>query len=157
MKAVNLFLLAAVIGVELVLGVVVAPVIFYPQNLIGDNVLNHFQSGLIMSDIFVKMGYVLLVVAFFNAFYELANFLKKRENFQLRFSKFALSFIVLALALFFVFYFTAYILEAQKLGESVIQTAEFQSMHEASEVVIKIIVCMQIFLYFLSFKIAKKD
>ena len=41
MKAVNLFLLAAVIGVELVLGVVVAPVIFYPQNLIGDNVLNH--------------------------------------------------------------------------------------------------------------------
>lgn len=157
MKAIHLFLLAAMIGVELILGVVVAPVIFYPQSLIGENVLSHFQSGLMMSDIFVKMGYVLLAVAFFNALYELINFLKKEEKFQLRFSKFALSIIILTLALFFVFYFTAYILEAQKMGESAIKTAEFQSMHEASEVVIKIIVCMQIFLYFLSFKIAKKD
>ncbi|EAK5116347.1 DUF4149 domain-containing protein [Campylobacter upsaliensis] len=157
MKAIHLFLLAAMIGVELILGVVVAPVVFYPQGLIGENVLSHFQSGLMMSDIFVKMGYVLLVVALFNALYELINFFKKKEKFQLRFSKFALSIIVLILALFFVFYFTAYILEAQKMGESVIKTAEFQSMHEASEVVIKIIVCMQIFLYFLSFKIAKKD
>ncbi|HEC1547935.1 TPA: DUF4149 domain-containing protein [Campylobacter upsaliensis] len=157
MKAIHLFLLAAMIGVELILGVVVAPVVFYPQDLIGENVLSHFQSGLMMSDIFVKMGYVLLVVALFNALYELINFFKKEEKFQLRFSKFALSIIVLILALFFVFYFTAYILEAQKKGESVIKTAEFQSMHEASEVVIKIIVCMQIFLYFLSFKIAKKD
>ena len=157
MKAIHLFLLAAMIGVELILGVVVAPVVFYPQSLIGENVLSHFQSGLMMSDIFVKMGYVLLVVALFNALYELINFFKKEEKFQLRFSKFALSIIVLILALFFVFYFTAYILEAQKMGESVIKTAEFQSMHEASEVVIKIIVCMQIFLYFLSFKIAKKD
>lgn len=157
MKAIHLFLLAAMIGVELILGVVVAPVVFYPQSLIGENVLSHFQSGLMMSDIFVKMGYVLLVVALFNALYELINFFKKEEKFQLRFSKFALSIIILILALFFVFYFTAYILEAQKMGESVIKTTEFQSMHEASEVVIKIIVCMQIFLYFLSFKIAKKD
>ena len=157
MKAIHLFLLAAMIGVELILGVVVAPVVFYPQDLIGENVLSHFQSGLMMSDIFVKMGYVLLVVALFNALYELINFFKKEEKFQLRFSKFALSIIVLILALFFVFYFTAYILEAQKMGESVIKTAEFQSMHDASEVVIKIIDCMQIFLYFLSFKIAKKD
>ncbi len=157
MKAIHLFLLAAMIGVELILGVVVAPVVFYPQSLIGENVLSHFQSGLMMSDIFVKMGYVLLAAALFNALYELINFFKKEEKFQLRFSKFALSIIILILALFFVFYFTAYILEAQKMGESVIKTTEFQSMHEASEVVIKIIVCMQIFLYFLSFKIAKKD
>lgn len=157
MRAIHLFLLAAMIGVELILGVVVAPVVFYPQNLIGENILSQFQSGLIMSDIFVKMGYVLLVVSLFNAFYELFSFMKKQENFRLRFSKFALAFIILILALFFVFYLTTYILEAQKMDESVIKTAEFQSMHEASEVVIKIIVCMQIFLYFLSFKIAKKD
>ena len=107
MRAIHLFLLAAMIGVELILGVVVAPVVFYPQGLIGENVLNHFQSGLMMSDIFVKMGYVLLAVALFNALYELINFFKKEEKFQLRFSKFALSIIILILALFFVFYFTA--------------------------------------------------
>ena len=32
MKAIHLFLLAAMIGVELILGVVVAPVVFYPQD-----------------------------------------------------------------------------------------------------------------------------
>ncbi|HEB7546646.1 TPA: DUF4149 domain-containing protein, partial [Campylobacter coli] len=32
----------------------------------------------------------------------------------------------------------------------------FLSIHNASEVVIKIILLMQVFLYFLSFKIAKK-
>ncbi|EHT1194916.1 DUF4149 domain-containing protein, partial [Campylobacter jejuni] len=45
MKAVNLFLLASIIGVELILGIVVAPTIFFPQNLIGEGVLSHFQRG----------------------------------------------------------------------------------------------------------------
>ncbi|HEF3520623.1 TPA: DUF4149 domain-containing protein, partial [Campylobacter jejuni] len=56
MKAVNLFLLGSIIGVELILGIVVAPVIFYPANLIGEGVLSHFQSGLMMTRIFIKMG-----------------------------------------------------------------------------------------------------
>ncbi|EAH7779714.1 DUF4149 domain-containing protein, partial [Campylobacter coli] len=54
MKAINLFLLAAMIGIELILGIVVAPVIFYPANLIGEGVLSHFQSGLMMTQIFIK-------------------------------------------------------------------------------------------------------
>ncbi|EAL7925103.1 DUF4149 domain-containing protein, partial [Campylobacter coli] len=60
MKAINLFLLAAMIGIELILGIVVTPVIFYPANLIGEGVLSHFQSGLMMTQIFIKMGYLLI-------------------------------------------------------------------------------------------------
>ncbi|EHQ0803673.1 DUF4149 domain-containing protein, partial [Campylobacter jejuni] len=41
-------------------------------------------------------------------------------------------------------------------GENATKTQKFISIHNASEVVIKIILIMQVFLYFLSFKIAKK-
>lgn len=159
MRAIHLFLIAAMVGAELILGIVVAPLVFYPQSFIGEGALSHFQSGLIMTQIFVKMGYVLLGVATVGACYEGFSFFQKDKelSFQLRFSKFALSLLIFILALIFVFYFSAYIIHAQNLGESATQSEEFARMHKASEVVIKIIAMMQIFLFFLSFKIAKKD
>lgn len=68
-----------------------------------------------------------------------------------------LSLLILILSLIFVFYFTNTIIELQNLGENTTKTQEFISIHNASEVVIKIILIMQVFLYFLSFKIAKND
>ncbi|EAH6655197.1 DUF4149 domain-containing protein [Campylobacter jejuni] len=152
MKAVNLFLLASIIGVELILGIVVAPTIFFPQNLIGEGVLSHFQSGLMMTRIFIKMGYLLVFVSVVNFLYEIYSLIKD----EIKFSKFMLSLLILILSLIFVFYFTNTIIELQKLGENTTKTQEFISIHNASEVVIKIILIMQVFLYFLSFKIAKK-
>ena len=156
MKAINLFLLAALVGIELIVGIVVAKVIFYPQNLIGEGVLSLFQSGLMMSQIFIQFGYVLIVISLINFLFELYSYFKDEAKFQLRFSKLALSLLIFILSLFFVFYFTAFIIQAQALGESATQSDEFKSMHAASEVVMKIILIMQVFLYFLSFKIAKK-
>lgn len=157
MKAINLFLLSAIVGIELILGVVVAPIIFYPKNIIGEGVLSHFQSGLMMTQIFIQFGYILLFVSFFNFFYECYSFFKYKIKFQVRFSKLILSLLILILGLLFVFYFSNYITEQQKiLGEQVIQNEEFKSMHTASEVVLKIIIIMQVILFFLSFKIDKK-
>lgn len=156
MRAINLLLLGAMIGVELILGVVVAPVIFYPQNLIGENVLSHFQSGLIMTKIFIQMGYVLVAVSIINFIFEFYYLFDKETKFKLKFSKFTLSLLILALSLLFVFYFTENIVKMQTLEESVMQTEVFKALHSASEIVIKIVLVMQIFLYFLSFKIAKK-
>ncbi|RTI68029.1 DUF4149 domain-containing protein [Campylobacter jejuni] len=160
MKAVNLFLLASIIGVELILGIVVAPTIFFPQNLIGEGVLSHFQSGLMMTQIFIKMGYLLIFVSVVNFLYEIYSLIKDeikfQIKFQIKFSKFMLSLLILILSLIFVFYFTNTIIELQNLGENATKTQEFISIHNASEVVIKIILIMQVFLYFLSFKIAKK-
>ncbi|EAL7594830.1 DUF4149 domain-containing protein [Campylobacter jejuni] len=155
MKAVNLFLLASIIGVELILGIVVAPTIFFPQNLIGEGVLSHFQSGLMMTQIFIKMGYLLIFVSMVNFLYEIYSLIKDEIKFQIKFSKFMLSLLILILSLIFVFYFTNTIIELN-LGENATKTQEFISIHNASEVVIKIILIMQVFLYFLSFKIAKK-
>lgn len=156
MKAINLFLLAAMIGIELILGIVVAPVIFYPANFIGEGVLSHFQSGLMMTQIFIKMGYLLIFVSIFNLLFEIYSFIKKDMKFQIKFSKLILSILILILSLVFVLYFTNTIVELQNLSEQATKSQEFLSIHNASEVVIKIILLMQVFLYFLSFKIAKK-
>ncbi|EAB5223559.1 DUF4149 domain-containing protein [Campylobacter coli] len=156
MKAINLFLLAAMIGIELILGIVVAPVIFYPANLIGEGVLSHFQSGLMMTQIFIKMGYLLIFVSIINLLFEISSFAKEDMKFQIKFSKLMLAILILILSLVFVLYFTNTIIELQNLGEQATKSQEFLSIHNASEVVIKIILLMQVFLYFLSFKIAKK-
>ncbi len=156
MKAINLFLLAAMIGIELILGIVVAPVIFYPANFIGDGVLSHFQSGLMMTQIFIKMGYLLIFVSIFNLLFEIYSFVKEDMKFQVKFSKLILSILILILSLVFVLYFTNTIIELQNLGEQATKSQEFLGIHNASEVVIKIILLMQVFLYFLSFKIVKK-
>ncbi|HDZ5007473.1 TPA: DUF4149 domain-containing protein [Campylobacter jejuni] len=156
MKAINLFLLASIIGVELILGIVVAPTIFFPQNLIGEGVLSHFQSGLMMTQIFIKMGYLLIFVSVINFLYEIYSLMKDKIKFQTKISKLMLSLLILILSLIFVFYFTDNIIKLQNLGENATKTQEFVSMHNVSEVVIKIILIMQVFLYFLSFKIVKK-
>ncbi|MGB2553916.1 DUF4149 domain-containing protein, partial [Campylobacter sp. MOP51] len=60
MKGLYLLLLAALIGIEISIGAFVAPTLFYPQSIIGDGILTHFQSGLLMTNIFVKFNYVLI-------------------------------------------------------------------------------------------------
>ncbi|WP_411648036.1 DUF4149 domain-containing protein, partial [Campylobacter coli] len=99
MKAINLFLLAAMIGIELILGIVVAPVIFYPANLIGEGVLSHFQSGLMMTQIFIKMGYLLIFVSIINLLFEIYSFAKEDMKFQIKFSKLMFTILILILSL----------------------------------------------------------
>ncbi|MCR6570836.1 DUF4149 domain-containing protein [Campylobacter insulaenigrae] len=152
MKAVYLFLLASLIGIEISIGVLLAPTIFYPEKFIGEGVLTHFQSGLLMTNIFIKFNYVLLGVSILSILVEIFSFKNKHYSFKINFSKFMLSLIILALSLLFVFYFSAYVLQAQNLGEEATQTQEFIKIHGASEVVMKIIMFSQLALFFLNFK-----
>ncbi len=144
------------IGTELTLGILVAPVIFSPQNIIGEGVLTHFMSGQMMTKIFLKFNYVLLFVSAFVAVSELFD-LRKKLAFSLKFSTFMLSFLNLALALSFVFIFTPFIVQAQSLGADATQTAEFAKMHSASEYVMKVMLVLQLILFFLKFKISQDE
>ena len=137
------FLLASLIGVELTLGILVAPIIFYPQKL-GVEVLSHFQSGLMMGALFNKMGYILLAVSFFSLAFEF--FALPKHIFR-----FSLSLLITLLSCVFVFYFSDFILHAQSLGESATQTQEFKDIHQWSELTLKGIVALQILLFFLPF------
>lgn len=152
MKVIYLFLLASLVGIEISIGAFLAPTIFYPAKFIGEGVLSHFQSGLLMTNIFVKFGYVLIAVGILSFVYEIFSFRNKNSTFKINFSKFMLSFIILALSLLFVFYFTDYVVAKQALGESATKSDEFLKVHNASEVVMKIIMLSQVVLFFLNFK-----
>ena len=144
------------IGTELTLGILVAPVIFFPQSIMGEGVLTHFMSGQMMTKIFLKFNYVLLFVSAFVAVSELFD-LRKKLVFSLKFSIFMLSFLNLALALSFVFIFTPFIVQAQGLGAEATQTAEFAKMHSASEYVMKVMLVLQLILFFVKFKISQDE
>ena len=68
-----------------------------------------------------------------------------------------LSFLNLALALSFVFVFTPFIVQTQGLGAEATQTAEFAKMHSASEYVMKVMLVLQLILFFVKFKISQDE
>ena len=156
MRGVYFLLLAVLIGAELTLGILVAPVIFFPQSIIGDGILTHFMSGQMMTKIFFKFNYILLFVSIVVMIGELFD-LRKKLIFSLKFSMLMLAFLNLALALSFVFFFTPFIVYAQNLGVDATQTAEFAKMHSASEYVMKIMLVVQIILFFVKFKINQNE
>lgn len=147
MRGIYLFMLAAMVGLELGLGAIVAPVIFFPPAAISDK-LEHFSSGVLMTEIFVRFGWVLLGACAISLASEFVG-LFARCNFYMRFSRFMLALISGAGALAFVFYFTDFVLSAQALGAQSTATQEFASIHKASEYTFKVIMIAQALLFFL--------
>lgn len=143
-----LFLLGICIGAELAIGIFMAPVIFYPSQYIGEGVLSHYQSGQLMTQVFLKYNILLIFISSLILLFEIVN-LKTSESFNYKISAFFLSLIISLLAMSFVFYFTPYILQAQKIGAEATATAEFISMHKASEFVMKAMLLAQVALFFI--------
>ncbi|WP_170000421.1 DUF4149 domain-containing protein [Campylobacter sp. RM9328] len=143
-----LFLLGICIGAELAIGIFMAPVIFYPSQYIGEGVLSHYQSGQLMTQVFLKYNILLIFISSLLLLFEIVN-LKGSESFNYKISAFFLSLIIALLAMSFVFYFTPYILQAQKIGAEATVTAEFVSMHKASEFVMKAMLLAQVALFFI--------
>ncbi|WP_096021843.1 DUF4149 domain-containing protein [Campylobacter lanienae] len=143
-----LFLLGICIGAEFAIGIFMAPVIFYPSQYIGEGVLSHYQSGQLMTQVFLKYNILLIFISSLILLFEIVN-LKGSESFNYKISAFFLSLIISLLAMSFVFYFTPYILQAQKIGAEATATAEFISMHKASEFVMKAMLLAQVALFFI--------
>lgn len=143
-----LFLLGICIGAELAIGIFMAPVIFYPSQYIGEGVLSHYQSGQLMTQVFLKYNILLIFISSLILLFEIVN-LKTSESFNYKISAFFLSLIIALLAMSFVFYFTPYILQAQKIDAEATATAEFISMHKASEFVMKAMLLAQVALFFI--------
>lgn len=147
-----LFLLAVLIGIELALGAFVAPTIFFPQSFLGDGVLSHFQSGQLMTQIFLKYNKILMIITAISFIFEMVNFNNnKSQNFNFRFSTLMLSVLNLILMVLFVLVFTDYIVEAQKAGAAAMQTAEFAKIHKGSEWTMKFMIIAQTILFFMKF------
>lgn len=141
-----MLLLGLVIGIEVSVGVLVAPVIFFPAPLIGEGVLSHFQSGLMMTQIFLRFDAILFIITMFGFFYEVVVFVQKKDILA-----FVLAALVVLFAAAFIFYYTPAVIEMQKLGEAITQSSDFASIHKQSEICLKALMVVQIALFFRRF------
>ena len=141
-KAINLFSLAALIGIELFLGIAVAKIIFYAPALTAESVVvDMFARGSLMSAIFAN--------------------LRENSNKMQKISKILLALLNLALSLLFFLYYTRQIVQAQEAimqglqGVEVLASAEFRAFHAQSERLVKVLVVLQMVLFFVSFRTPK--
>ena len=139
-----LVMLGIAIGVEIAAGAFIAPVIFFPQKYLGEGVLSHFQSGILMTQVFLKMNLVIGFAALYSIIYEVQVFMM-RKNYD--FLSFFLSLVIVVGTGLFLYYYTPFIVHAQQLGAMETTTEAFASMHKQSEWVMKALMVAQFGLF----------
>ena len=141
--SIYMVLLGMMIGIEIAVGALMAPIIFFPEAYIGEEVLTHYQSGILMTQVFLRFNMFLLVATLFGTVYELYLFKTfKRDKWAIM-----MAIVVLYTALMFVFYYTPFIVEAQASGVEATATEAFNNMHKGSEIDIKVLMMAQLALF----------
>lgn len=147
MRTISIFyviVLTSVIAFSLFAGAVVAPVIFNSSSWVGEPILNRFQEGLMMTEVFVRLSYPLVVVCVFSMGYELFNYWKKESDWIALISM----SLMVGTGLLFGFYFIPEILHLQSQGPTVTQSPVFSAIHKTSELCFKITVLSGLVLVF---------
>ncbi|AOO65565.1 DUF4149 domain-containing protein [Sulfurospirillum halorespirans] len=139
-----LAMLGIAIGVEIAAGAFIAPVIFFPEKYLGEGVLSHFQSGILMTQVFLKMNLVIGFAALYSIIYEVQVFMM-RKNYD--FLSFFLSLMIVVGTGLFLYYYTPFIIHAQQLGATETITEAFATMHKQSEWVMKALMVAQFVLF----------
>jgi len=129
-----LVLLGATLGAVLYAGIVVAPVTFHTEQWLGNAVLSRYQEGLIMTQNFVRLSYLVDLTVIAVVLYEGYKYKKfERDNITL-----VATFLVVATGLMFGHYYIPDIVNMQLAGEAMTKTEAFVNTHKGSEINIKI-------------------
>jgi hypothetical protein len=130
-----LILLAASFGAVMVLGVIVAAVIFHTDALHVDILIDRYNAGVIMGEIFLRFSYMLYFVVFSVALYEAAMYKTGQRD------KIALisAFFIVATSLMFSGVYVPKILELQVMGREATSSDTFDAIHVGSEIDFKIL------------------
>ncbi|WP_324172859.1 DUF4149 domain-containing protein [Sulfurimonas sp.] len=130
-----LIILAASFGAVIVLGAIVAPVIFNPNKHLVDITLDHYNSGIIMSEVFHRFSYWTYFIAGMVVLYEGYMYkIGKRDSIIL-----ASSVSVVFSSLMFSNIYIPKILSMQAVGVEATQSVTFENIHKASELDFKIL------------------
>jgi len=124
-----IIILGMTLGAGLLAGVVVAPTIFKSEVLLGTELLTRFQEGLLMTQVFERLAYMVNFLVLVAVVYEVIKF-KAFEN--TRWSM-LLTFLVASSGLLFSAYYIPQILEMQQAGEAMTLSQTFENVHKASE------------------------
>jgi len=138
-----LFILASTFGAVIVLGAFVAPVIFNTDKLLSEIVVNQYNAGIIMGEIFRLFSYWVYFTALFVIVYELIMYKKGQRDFII----FASSVTVVFSALMFSAVYSPKIISMQRLGVEATQSDTFKNIHIASELDFKILAIALLILF----------
>ncbi len=138
-----LIMLASSFGAVIVLGAVVAPVIFHSDKILVDTLLDHYNAGIIMGEIFHRFGMWLYVVALGVVLYEAAKY-KMGQRDAIAFGSAA---TVVFSSLMFSSVYSPKILAMQAIGAEATQSITFSNIHTASELDFKILAVALIVLF----------
>ncbi len=127
--------LAATFGAVLVLGAIVAPVVFHTDEITVNLIIDHYNAGIIMGEIFHRFSYWIYFVAAFVAVYEsMAYKMGQRDAIS-----FAAAVTVIFSSLMFSAIYVPKILSMQALGAEATQSDTFENVHIASEIDFKLL------------------
>lgn len=136
-------ILAATLGGVLVLGALVAPVVFNTDKILVDMLLDHYNAGIIMGEIFHRFSYWVYFVAVYVVLYEALRY-KSGERDAVAFAS---AITVVFTSLMFSGVYAPKILEMQALGVQATQSDTFENIHKASEIDFKILAVALLILF----------
>ena len=130
-----LVILAASFGAVIVLGAVVAPVVFHTDRILVDMLMDHYNAGIIMGEIFHRFSYWVYFIAVAVILYEAALYKTgKRDAIA-----FGAATTVIFSSMMFSGVYAPHILAMQALGREATQSDTFENIHIASELDFKIL------------------
>jgi len=138
-----LVVLAATFGAVLVLGAIVAPVVFHTDRILVDMLMNHYNAGIIMGEIFHRFSYWIYFVATFVTLYE-AYIYKTGARDAIAFGA---AVTVIFSSLMFSAVYAPKILSMQSMGIEATQSDTFANVHIASEIDFKILAVALVVLF----------
>ncbi len=131
---VYIIVLGVTLGAGLFVGAVVAPVIFNSELYLGSELLTRFQEGLIMSENFVRLGYLVTFTVICVVLYEGYKY----KMFDRDIYSTIPAFLLISSGLLYSQYYIPQVLEMQTKGESIVGNTTFENLHFASELDFKL-------------------
>lgn len=130
-----LIILAATFGGIITLGALVAPVIFNTEGMVVEIVIDKYNSGIVMAEIFNRFSKWLYIVVVFVLCYEAIMYKLNRYDKYL----FIGTVLVVFSSLMFSNVYVPKILAMQDIGREATQSDTFENIHVASEIDFKIL------------------
>jgi hypothetical protein len=138
-----LIVLAASFGGVMVLGALVAPVIFHTDRIVSEVLIDHYNAGIIMGEMFHRFSYWVYFLATFVVLYEAISY---KSGFRDAITL-ASAVIVAGTSLMFSAVYSPRILEMQAMGREATQSDTFEQIHIASEIDFKVLAVALIVLF----------
>lgn len=135
--------IAATFGAVLVLGIFTAPVIFNSASILPNSLLDRYNEGLLMGEIFRRFGFWAYAMSAVILAFEINEYRRQRRD------KWAIMSALLAVGtlLMFAAVYVPKILAMQAQGPDATMSEAFASLHSASELDFKLLAVALILLF----------